>query len=293
MIISMTGFGRGEAKIGDLRAEAEIRSLNSRFLEVSARLPRSLSLRENDIRELVRSKLSRGKINVTVNVVHESGEVLPVRINIPAAKAVYALLTELQNSLGIFHPITLEDVLRFSEVFEPNPAEASNDAEWQVAREALNAAIDQLWIMRRNEGAELAADLQKRMVKLRENVGQIEQLSRKRIPEERAQLQERIQQLLGDKFAIDPSRLELEIALLADRLDVTEECVRLKSHIKFFLDALHDNEPAGRRLNFLLQEMHRETNTIGVKASDAEISHIVVGMKEELEKIREQLQNIE
>jgi uncharacterized protein (TIGR00255 family) len=147
--------------------------------------------------------------------------------------------------------------------------------------------------MRQNEGRELVKDLEPRIRRLNETVDRIEALSKERIPEERRRLNERITQLLEDKNIIDQNRLELEIALLADKLDVTEECVRFRSHNKFFLEALASEESAGRKLNFLVQEINREANTIGSKMNDAEIAHLVVQMKEQLEKIREQLQNIE
>lgn len=293
MMVSMTGFGRGEASADGLRAEVEVRSVNSRYLEISSKLPRSLNTRENDLRELVRKKISRGKVNITCNLYREGVEALPLKINADAATAAYGLLTELQKNLGITGAITLEHILHFSEVLESDQTEGPDEAEWKVFRDALDAALDQLLAMRGNEGKQLSLDLQARMEALSEKVAQVERLSSERVPQERVRLQERVQQLLGKDFTVDQSRLELELALLADRLDVTEECVRLQSHIKFFLDAMEDHEPAGRRLNFLLQEMHREINTMGVKSNDAEISHIVVGVKEELERIREQIQNIE
>jgi uncharacterized protein (TIGR00255 family) len=161
-----------------------------------------------------------------------------------------------------------------------------------VTKRALENALDDLARMRRNEGEELKKDFRERLAAIEQTLAQIEALSRAQIPAERIRLRERIQQIL-EQQPVDENRLEMELALLADRLDVTEECVRFRSHNKFFLQALDDNEPAGRKLNFLVQEMNREANTIGSKSSASEIAHLVVGVKEELERIREQLQNIE
>jgi len=146
--------------------------------------------------------------------------------------------------------------------------------------------------MRKNEGAELEVDMKQRLENIGRSVDRIEAKSRERIPEERERLRERVYQLLNSD-EVDEQRLELELVLLSDKLDVTEECVRLRSHLKYFNDAIDSNDPSGRKLNFLIQEMHREINTIGSKASDTEISQLVIGMKEEIERIREQIQNIE
>jgi uncharacterized protein (TIGR00255 family) len=177
-------------------------------------------------------------------------------------------------------------------VLEPLEMENTDEQEWDVLQKALNEAVDNLFTMKKNEGKELGRDFRHRIKLLDERLTQIEKLSVEQIPNERTRLRDRIKQLLESE-SIDEGRLEMEIALLADRLDVTEECVRFRSHNKFFLEALDDKEPAGRKLNFLIQEMNREANTIGSKSSASEIAHLVVSIKEEIERIREQLQNIE
>ena len=292
MIRSMTGYGQGEASENGISAVAEVRSVNSRYLEVNARLPRSLSLRENDIRELVRAKVSRGKINVVVTIKRESTGDIPLKVNKGAAKSYVKLLNDLRKAAGIKEKVTLDHLLKFSEVMEAGELEATDEREWAVAEKALNEALDELNEMREKEGSELRKDFQSRILSLEEKIGMIQELSKQRIPEQRTRLRERVRQLLTNGTA-DENRLELEIALLADKLDVTEECVRFRSHDKFFLEALENEESAGRKLNFLVQEMNREANTIGSKAADAVIAQLVVAVKEELEKIREQLQNIE
>jgi uncharacterized protein (TIGR00255 family) len=189
--------------------------------------------------------------------------------------------------------IALEHMLKFSEVFEPADDDAGSDAEWSVVERAIAQAMEEFNAMRRKEGEELMNDLRQRVLAIGEKIDTVEEISKRCIPQERDRLQLRIQELMQNKAVIDNNRLELEIALLADKLDVTEECVRFRSHNKLFLEALMNGEAVGRKLNFLIQEMNREANTIGSKSSDAQITHIVVGIKEELEKIREQLQNIE
>lgn len=292
MVTSMTGFGRGEATIGNLTATVELRSVNSRFLEVSSRLPRSLGLRENEVKEILRRQIVRGKISVVVSLVRNNGESAALRINPSTARAYYRLLTDLKKALRLRETIKLEHLLQFSDILEQEEGAAEDDAEWDVVRRALDTALVGFQQMRRQEGEELANDFRSRIALLTRRLDEVEALSRAQVPRERERLRERVR-LLMESEKVDEGRLELEIALLADRLDVTEECVRFRSHNKFFVEALKGEEAAGRRLNFLVQEMNREVNTIGSKSSAQEIAHLVVGMKEELEKIREQLQNIE
>jgi uncharacterized protein (TIGR00255 family) len=288
----MTGYGRGEAARKGISVAIELRSVNSRFLEVTTRLPRSLSLRENEIKEIVRKKISRGKVNLLVTVEREKDGQLPLAINATAAREYYKLLNKLRKTVKLKESVKLEHLLRFSEVLEQPVLDGADEDEWEVVQKALDNALDDLAQMRRNEGEELKKDFQERLAVIEQTLGRIEILSKEQVPTERTRLRERIQQIL-DNQTVDENRLEMELALMADRLDVTEECVRFRSHNKFFLLALDDKEPAGRKLNFLVQEMNREANTIGSKSSASEIAHLVVGVKEELERIREQLQNIE
>jgi len=292
MIASMTGFGRGEASAKGISVAVELRSVNSRFLEVATRLPRSLSLRENEIKELIRKRVSRGKVNVLGTVDRENNGTLPLEINASAAKSYYKLLNQLKKAVKIKEPIKLDHLLRFSEVLDVKESDNSDEAEWELFQTALAGALDELVQMRENEGRELKKDFVARIGGLEDKLQLIEKLSVDQVPQERERLRERVKELVENE-SVDEGRLELELVLLADRLDVTEECVRFRSHNKFFLEAMDNDDAAGRKLNFLVQEMNREANTIGSKSSAAEIAHLVVGVKEELEKIREQLQNIE
>jgi uncharacterized protein (TIGR00255 family) len=292
MVESMTGFGKGEASKNGITLSVELRSVNNRFLEISSRVPRSLQQKENEIRELIRAKISRGKISL--NAVKDDGadNELAIAVDKDRTKAIYALLNQLRKTAKIKEQVKLEHLLHFSEIFETKE-EADDEVEWKVFEQALAKAIESLKTMRTKEGNELARDLKTRVEKINATIDAVEKLSKARIPEERKKLQERIAGMLDDKGIINNQRLELEIALLSDKLDVTEECVRFRSHNKFFLEALQSKESEGRKLNFLIQEMNREANTIGSKCNNVEIAHLVVGIKEELEKTREQLQNIE
>ncbi len=293
MISSMTGYGRGEVTENRVTAMAEVRSINSRYLEVMSRLPRTMSLRETDVKEIVRKKFTRGKVNIVVSLSHGNGKDVPLRINAAAARAYYKLLIDLKKSVKIQEKVTLEHLLKFPEVIDIDDFERGDDDEWAIVQKALHIALEEARLMRNREGIELMNDLRHRIQGVDGVLDRIERLSEEQIPHIREHLSERLKELVADQSVIDAKRLELELALFADRLDVTEECVRFRSHNKFFLKSLEEEEGAGRKLNFLVQEMNREANTIGSKANNAEVAHLIVGVKEELEKIREQLQNIE
>jgi len=293
MIISMTGYGRAEVSRNGLNITAEVRSVNNRFLEITTRLPRTLSRRENDFKDLVKSKLSRGSLNAVVKFERKSDSVPQLTVDTSTAKSYYNLLNQLRKAVKIRESVKLEHLLTFSEFFEGPSEEDVTDEEWGSVKETMLKALDELNVMRRNEGQELSKDLKSRINWIDSKISDIAERSKERIPQEHKRLQERIVQLLDDRRIVDQNRLELEVAILADKFDVTEECVRFNSHNKFFIEAMESSEPAGRKLGFLLQEMNREANTIGSKSNDAEISHSVVAIKEELEKIREQLQNVE
>jgi uncharacterized protein (TIGR00255 family) len=293
VVASMTGFGRAEVSKDGINISAEVRSVNSRYLDLTLRLPRSISQREKELKDIVRTFLNRGNLNITVKIAYDSNGAIPLKVNTAAAKSYFKLLNEIRKSVKIREQVKLEHLLTFSEVLEPVEEEETDEREWELVQETVRQALENLNAMRSQEGSELAKDLEKRIHWMAETLNEVEKLSKERIPEERKNLHERIAQLVEDKFVIDQNRLELEIALMVDKLDITEECVRYRSHNKFFLEALNKNEAAGRKLNFLVQEMNREANTIGSKSSDAAIAHMIIGLKEELEKIREQLQNIE
>jgi len=293
MIISMTGFGKGEASSNGVSASVEVRTVNSRYLEIFSNLPKKLYQRDFELRELVKKHVSRGKINIGINLEYsaDSSPTL-VKANLQLAKAYYDELQEVKKHLKLKDSVRLEDVLRFSDIFKNTESSDNDEKEWSVIAQALTTALKRMNDMRTKEGGELARDMRSRVKSLESTLASVEKMASERVPQERQKLREKVAKLF-ESDEIDEQRLELEIVLLADKLDVAEECVRLKSHIKFFFEALDSKEQTGRTINFLLQEMHREINTIGSKANDAKIAQLVVGMKEELERIREQVQNIE
>ncbi len=292
MILSMTGFGRGEAQGNIYSIVTETRSVNNRFLEVSIRAPKLVSLRDQELKEVVRRYLSRGKVNITITLETADDGTAPIVVNPSQANAYYTLLNDLRKTLKLRETVKLQHILQFSEIFDSNSEDTLADEEWDAVLRSVDMALQQLQAMRMNEGTELERDLKTRIENIAGTVDGIEEKSKDRIPQERERLRERVYTLLNTD-EVDEQRLELELVLLSEKLDVTEECVRLRSHLKFFKDTLDSDVPGGRKLNFLIQEMHREINTIGSKASDTEIARSVIGMKEEIERIREQIQNIE
>ncbi len=292
MISSMTGYGRVEVSKNRTSVVVEIRTVNSRYLEVNLRIPGSLSLRENEMKEIVRKSLSRGKINIAVTIARGNDTETPLRINESAAKAYHTLLTSLRKSLKIRDEVTLDQLLKFPEVLEADGPVDLDEAEWTLTRQALTKALEGTARMRSKEGMELKKDVVARLKFIEKKVGDIDKLGAARVPEEKERMRRRLAELIEDRSSIDEHRLELELAIYADKLDMTEECVRFRSHMTFFRTTMEEESP-GRKLNFLVQEMNREVNTMGSKANDATIAQTVVVVKEELEKIREQLQNIE
>jgi uncharacterized protein (TIGR00255 family) len=293
MLTSMTGFGRGTASDAGVEAIVEIRSVNSRFAEVSIRGPRSVNALEQEIQTKAKQKLERGRINIQIDVTESVEDELDMDLNPGAVSAYVNLLGRLRDQAGIKEDLRLEHILRFDDVFTSKGLdEAFEKRRGETVMRALDAALDALVDMRRREGEALSRELEHRVQLIEEALAKVEERSPRRIDEARTRLRDRVAEILGDE-RIDPERIEVEIVMLADRLDVTEETVRLRSHIELFREAIADDDSAGRKLNFISQEMNREVNTIGSKANDPELARYVVSMKEELEKIREQIQNVE
>jgi uncharacterized protein (TIGR00255 family) len=292
MVASMTGMGSAEAKCGNASIIVEIKSVNNRFLEVSCRMSPLLSIYEKDIRDLVRQFVHRGKLYVTVTVQGEAEGDLGLSVDAATVQNLRALLLDLRKKAGIREPLKLDHFLKFSEIFEARGAAKEEEQLWTAVRESLVSALEKLKTMRVQEGASLAADIFARLRVLEETVDLIENLSRESIPETYARMVERVRQITHGAD-LDQERVYTELSLLADRLDVTEECVRLRSHLRLSIQAMQTEDQVGKKQTFLLQEMNREVNTISAKSSHAEISHRVVLMKEEIEKLREQAQNLE
>lgn len=289
---SMTGFAKSENNNHGINAIVEIKSVNGRYLEPSIKLPRTLSSKEIEVRDMLRKALNRGSVFVNVQVEYAEGEAKIPHINIDKAKAIHTMLQNVQKELHSDDAVSFDQVLTFSQHFIESDKDDIAELQWSVVREALTHALKSLDAAKTQEGNELSADMLMRIDTIEQSLVYVEERSKTRIPEERERLRQKLALLL-DNDEIEEHRLNQEIIILADKLDVSEESVRLRSHIKYFRDLLKDSEPIGRKLNFLTQELNREINTIGSKANDAEIARVVVGMKEELERIREQAQNIE
>lgn len=290
MILSMTGYGKSVVEKDGFSIEAEIKTLNSRFLDLSVRLPRSLSSKELEIREAVRRKIKRGKVvlNIFVNKLNAAEE---LNIDWQALNGVVKTLEKIKEKAAPDAGISLENILAFQSYFQNDKPE-EDEKEFEITMEALENAVADLIDMRKREGKTLEKDLLGRIKNIEERLTEVERLDKIAIQEHFAKLIERAKNLYAD-FANDPERLNSELALLTEKSDITEECVRLRSHIQMFRETLNDDNEAGRRLNFILQEMNREANTINSKTVSTEIVQIGIGIKEELEKIREQIQNVE
>lgn len=292
MVCSMTGFGRGTAEVDGISATVELRSVNKRFFETSIRMPGALAARETDVQRRLKRSFERGRISAQAQVEGADEEMLPIEVDPEAAHAYKRLLEDLRTHARLDDQVSLQHMLQFSEVFTSVDRETSTEASWPAVREALEEAIADLQTMRAEEGQALLAELEAHLATLETELRSAETRAPIRVDEARAKLHERLADLL-EETRVNPERLETELAILADKLDVTEECVRLDSHLQLFREALAGDEAVGRKLNFIVQEMHREVNTIGSKANDTALSHGAVRMKEAIEKIREQVQNVE
>lgn len=286
----MTGFGLGERVLGGGRLSAEIRSLNHRFLELRVRLPLEIADHTFFVEQFCRERLGRGRYDVSVRM---DGSVLPPpELNVEWVRGAYQTLQRLRDELSPGSELPLGLLAGFphlvssSTVSDPEPVRAA-------LGEAIGNALVSLDRMRATEGARLGSELGERLGIVRELVSELSRHGPSLLEAQQKRLQQRLARLVGGVEALDPARLALEIAVLVDRSDTTEEVVRLESHLDQFEALLGAPGPSGRKLDFLLQEMGRETNTIGAKCQDANLSHLVVALKAEVERLREQVQNVE
>lgn len=289
----MTGFGQGRASSNGISLHMECKSVNNRFLDLTCRLPSSLQPKELALKEIVQSKVGRGSLNLMISIDRKESGQPKYAVNKNLAQGYKTLLEELRQAADIETPVTLSDLTAFDAIFEARREdEETVELLWELTQQATEEALDKLNEMRRQEGEQLKQDLLKRVALIEEAMIQINEITDGRSEELNTQLLQRIQNLVDDD-QIDSDRLAMEVAILIDKLDITEEVIRLKSHIKFFREAIANQNEVGRRLKFLCQEMNREVNTMGSKANNAEISQLVVQAKESLEQIREQVLNIE
>lgn len=291
MIYSMTGFGKCALEENGRIVEIEVKSLNSRYLDLSVRMPKDFYSKELEIREIVRKKVKRGKVSVFINFSRSAESFENFNLDENAVVYVAELLKKISSLSGIKKDISMRDLLEFQSMFLTEGMNGDN-SEFPLIKKALDKALNEMIGMRKSEGASLKTELEKRLNIIEQNVVQIEKISKNSVKEYFETLVDRAEQLFAN-MKNNEERLYTELALLTEKMDLTEECVRLKSHLEMFGSTLIENSEAGRRLNFIVQEMNREVNTINSKTVSKEISQMGIVIKEEIEKIREQIQNIE
>lgn len=292
MLKSMTGFGRGEGQTSLGKVFVESRSVNHRYCDINIKLPKRLIPFENRIKELIRAQVSRGRVDVSVKLDAEGEEKIQLNVDFHLAEQYYRALQSLKKKLQLKDKITLGLLAGAKDLITAKEEAPDLDPYWQEIVPILKRSFQDMDEMKRLEGETLVKDLQQRLEKIAEHLDEIKEQSPLHLDAYRNRLYEKIRSLLGG-IEMDASRFQQEVAFLAERTDITEEIVRAESHLAQFVTLLKAEEPVGRKLDFLLQEINREVNTVSAKANDAEISQRVVEIKSELEKIREQVQNIE
>lgn len=295
MIKSMTAFGRARLDGKEKTVTVEIKSVNSRFFDCTVKIPRAYSFLEDRIRNYVHSNaVSRAKVDVHVTVDTKVSEVGAISIDTGYAESYISALRTLASEFGLKDDITVMTVARNSDIFVSVREEADLEAEWEILRPVLDGAIADYCAMREREGEKIEADIKAKLENVRRMSEEVKAISAEDTVGYRDKLEMRIRNILADnEIAVDENRLLTECAIWGDKIAIDEELVRLNSHFGAFYEIADAPEPSGRKLDFLMQELNRETNTIGSKANNARIARIVVDMKGELEKMREQIQNIE
>ena len=292
MVKSMTGYGRAEDTLNGCTITVELRSVNNRYLDCNVRMPRLYLFAEETIKSRVQNTISRGKVDVFVTLDSTGGEQVQVSVNQPLADGYYAALTQLAERYGLSKDISVSLLSRFPDVLLAEKAEEDVEQRAQDICSVLDRALADFDQMRTREGARLETDVLYRAARIEELVGKVEERSPQTVAEYRAKLEARMNEVLSNT-QLDPARILTEAAIFADKVAVDEETVRLRSHIGQLRHMLEQGGATGRKLDFLIQEFNREANTIGSKCSDIDIARHVVDIKAEIEKIREQVQNIE
>lgn len=292
MVRSMTGYGRGEAQNEQLSVTVELKSVNHRFFEASVRAPRQFAFLEDKLKSYVQSRVARGKIDIMVSCDFGAAMADKIEVNEAYAAEYINALKTLSEKFGIADDISVSNVARNQDVFLVTKQSLDEDAVWELVSAAAATAVDNFIKERETEGKRMAEDVISRTKTILNYVATVEERSPKTVQEYRERIEKKMKELLSDT-TVDEQRLITETAIFADRVAVNEETVRLRSHIAHFSEMCEAGGVIGKKLDFTVQEMNRETNTIGSKCQDIEISHIVVEIKSEIEKIREQIQNIE
>lgn len=297
MLKSMTGYGRGEVTAGGRHILFEIKSVNHKFFEFNARVPRGYLFLEEKLRAYVQSRVARGKTDVFLQIETLEEPEVHVAVNHSLADAYVQAFQELKEAYDLKDQISLSLLARCPDLLTVEKVAEDEEALWEAVLQAAEPAVTSFLEMRETEGARLRQDILEKAAHIEALVGRVEEITPETVAEYRERLHEKIQELLGDR-TMDEQRVLTEVALFADKVAVDEETVRLRSHLKQLRELLDnggkaDGQPAGRKIDFLIQEMNREANTIGSKSVNSKIAYIVVDVKSEIEKIREQVQNIE
>ena len=293
MAISMTGFGRGEYKDDNYQFLVECKTINHKYADINIRLPRKLSFLEDKARILVKDYIKRGIVYLYIKLDLLGSEDVNLKFDEELATQYVSILKQIKDKFDLVDDISVMNIAKFPDVIKTEEKEDDEDKLWSMLKVALENALLKLKEMRSEEGKKLAEDIQNRCDLLKNYIEDIEKYSYNVVIDYKEKLKNRISDMLEDPSIIDESRLAQEVAIYADKSSITEEIVRFKSHIEQLKNTVVKNESIGRKIDFLIQEMNRETNTIGSKSSDLNITNLVVEVKSELEKIREQIQNIE
>lgn len=293
MIRSMTSFGRSNSEEGKKRVfTVEMKSVNSRYLDVNIRMPKSIISLEEEIRKMISNSLNRGKVDVFINIKNYNEGVGVPKVDINLAQGYLQCLKEIEEKLNIKNDISVMQIARFPEVITMIEEEDKIDEIWEELKPLISSSLDMMINMREVEGEKLKEDILIKINQIEDLVSKVEEFADSIPKVFKQKLEERLKDLLGN-VEVDENRIATEVCILADKATVDEEIIRLNSHINQVRETLKLNEPIGRKLDFIVQEMNRETNTIGSKSSDIKMTNIVIDIKNILEKIREQVQNIE
>ncbi|SCP94904.1 YicC/YloC family endoribonuclease [Anaerobium acetethylicum] len=292
MIRSMTGFGRNEASDGLKKITVEMKAVNHRYLDINIKIPKKLSFFESSIRNLLKKYLERGKVDIFISYEDLTESKLSLKYNSGLAKEYLGYLNQMSEELGLRNDVSVSVLSRYPEVFVMEEQELDEEEFWKLLEKAISGAVQQLAGTREKEGESLKTDLMKKLDEMSEQVQYIEERSPDMLKEYRAKLEEKVRALLEDT-QIDENRMAAEVVLYADKICVDEEIVRLKSHVDHMRETLNEGVSVGRKMDFIAQEMNREANTILSKANDLTISNKAIDLKTEIEKVREQIQNIE
>lgn len=293
MAISMTGFGRGEYKDDNYYFLVECKTINHKYCDINARLPRKISFLEDKIRNLVKDYAKRGRVDLYIKLDLLGSEDVNLKFDETLATQYVNILKQIKDKFDLVDDISVMNVAKFPDVVKSEEKEEDEELLWSMFKKALEEALVKLKEMRSEEGKKLAEDIAMRCDLLKNYIEEIEKYSYNVVIDYKEKLNNRISEILENPSIIDENRLAQEVAIYADKSSITEEIVRFNSHIEQLKKTVIKNESIGRKIDFLIQEMNRETNTIGSKSSDLNITNLVVEVKSELEKIREQIQNIE